>query len=279
MDDAPAESPPLLPTFRHADVSEDELLARILYNAFLPNWDMNWWQNLGEQLKPVPLTTTLPARQSEEGLSTSQSNRLDFYRSTLTLVRLIGGTISVVIPPGDPLQPPGAVICWLPPGISPTPYALLRSGFLLSLLRFGGIVGTFRFLYFEYTLAQLYSRSLIGLGYASRHDGAFVQIVATSPACRGQQLSARLLQWQIEQHRRSSYGDDGSRAPVFLDTTGDYQQRVYEGVGFRELGRRGLGIEVDGNGLKLKRSRERSETEEGLRRFVQRVMILESSAM
>ncbi|KAK5739675.1 hypothetical protein LTR17_005159 [Elasticomyces elasticus] len=275
MDDAPAESPPLLPTFRHADVSEDELLARILYNAFLPNWDMNWWQNLGEQLKPVLLTT----RQSDEGLSTPQSNRLNFYRSTLTLVRLIGGTISVAIPPGPPSQAPGAVICWLPPGISPTPFAVLRSGFLLSLLRFGGIVGTCRFLYFEYTLAQLYKRSLKGLGYRSRHDGGFVQIVATSPAARGKQLSARLLQWQIEQHRHSSYGDDGSRSPVFLDTTGDYQQRVYEGVGFRELGRRGLGIEVDGNGLKLKRSGERFETEEGSRRFVQRVMILESSAM
>ncbi|KAK5677141.1 hypothetical protein LTS10_010330 [Elasticomyces elasticus] len=278
MDDAPADSPSLLPTFRHADVSEDELLARILYNAFLPNWDMNWWQNLGEQLKPVPLTT----RQSDEGLSTPQTNRLDFYRSTLKLVRLIGGTISVAIQPGDPSHPPGAVICWLPPGISPTPYAVLRSGFLWSLLRFGGIVGTCRFLYFEHTLAQLYKRSLKGLGYRNRHDGAFVQIVATSPASRGKQLSARLLQWQIEQHRRSSYGDDGSRSPVFLDTTGDYQQRVYEGTGFRELGRRGLGIEVDEHGLKLERSRarlERLETEEGSRRFVQRVMILASTAM
>ncbi|KAK4888285.1 hypothetical protein LTR27_012780 [Elasticomyces elasticus] len=276
MDDAPADSPSLLPTFRHADVSEDELLARILYNAFLPNWDINWWQNLSEQLKPVPFTT-LPA-QSDEGLSTPQSNRLDFYRSTLTLVRLIGGTISVAIPPGSPSQHPGAVICWLPPRTPPTPYAVLRSGFLLSLLRLSGIVGACRFLYFEYTLAQLYKRSLKGLGYRSRHDGAFVQIVATSPACRGMQLSARLLRWQIEEHR-GSYGDDGSRSPVFLDTTGDYQQRVYEGVGFRELGRRGLGIQVDENGLKLKRSGEGFETEEGSRRFVQRVMILDSSAM
>ncbi|KAK4978238.1 hypothetical protein LTR42_002616 [Elasticomyces elasticus] len=261
MDDAPSESPSVLPTFRHADVSEDELLARILYNAFLPNWDINWWQNLSEQLKPVPLTI----RQSDEVLSTPQSNRLNFYRSTLTLVRLIGGTISVAIPPGDPSQHPGAVICWLPPGISPNLYALLCS--------------TYRFLYFEYVLAQLYKRSLKGLGYGSRHDGAFVQIVATSPDCRGKQLSAHLLQWQIEQHLRSGCGAEGSRAPVFLDTTGDYQQRVYEGVGFRELRRRGLGIEVDGNGLKLKRSREVFETEEGSRRFVQRVMILESSAM
>ncbi len=136
------------------------------------------------------------------------------------------------------------MLCWLPPGTRPTLWFLIRSGFIHALLGFGP-TGAYHFLYFEYCLAGLYRRTVRPLGYRNKDEGGFVQIVATDPAHRGVGFAAALLGWQIEQHKRMYPG-----VPVFLDTAGEYQQKVYGRVGFRELGRHHLGVNVDKQGLR-----------------------------
>lgn len=241
-------------TYRLADRSEDEAAARILYNSFLNNWDINWWQNLRHPLDSVestlpPITTSL----SRESLTSTQQDRLAFYRAVITLVRIIGGSISVAtVPTHDPAESPtqpAAVLCWLPPGIQVTTYAVLRSGLFFSILRLGRFRGTFRFLSFESSLSRLYGRCLRPLGYNGRHEGAFVQILGTDSKHAGKGLAKGLLQWQIEKHRQKGVAA-GRITPVFLDTAGDYQQTVYERLGFQILGRQRVPANVDAQGLK-----------------------------
>lgn len=258
------------PGFRLAEPAEDDLLASILFNAFLYNWDVNWWQNLDSPLAPLDLSPPWATRFSGQILTKQQQNRLDFYRTTLTLVRLVGGTVSVATVVDDAptaLARPAAVLCWLPPKIHITAYALIRSGFLFALFRFGGFVGTWRFLSFELALSRLYDRSLGPLGYRSHHDGAFVQIVGTDPVHIGKGLATGLLKWHIERHHSDCLAG-GKSIPVFLDTTGEYQQHVYQRIGFRELGRYRQCPDVNEQGWRSLEDPERKQT------FCLRVMML-----
>ena len=70
-------------------------------------------------------------------------------------------------------------------------------------------------------------------------------IIGTDTKHTGHGYARMLLQWQIEQHGRQFPG-----VPVFLDTSTDYGQRVYERLGFRELGRKHMTLEVDADGFK-----------------------------
>ncbi|KAK4495137.1 hypothetical protein PRZ48_013464 [Zasmidium cellare] len=231
-----------VPTYRLADPCEDELVARILYNAFLHNWDINWWQNLESHIPPVDA-----APSPQESLTSAQQHRLEFYRAIVRLVRIIGGFISVAIPPDG--NEPAAMLCWLPPKVEVTAYAVLRSGFLYALLRLGRLLGTLHFLYFEWKLSSLYDRCLKPIGFTGRSEGAFVQIIGTDPSHAGKGLSAGLLRWQIERHRQECLAN-GKFTPVFLDTAGEYQQKVYERMGFQALGKQKLRVSVDDGGLK-----------------------------
>ena len=252
----------MTPTFRQARADEDEVCARVLFNAFRLNWDINWWQNLSEPVHAV--ATNDVSRYSRERLATPQSVRLEFYRATLRLVRRIGGVVCVACLPsrqGD--ERVAAVLCWLPPGTKMSWWDLIRSNLLLTALQFG-ISGMLRFLYFEHVLGGLSGELLRPLGFPSRNHGSFVQILGTSPDFTGMGLSARLLQWQIAA---------SGQMPVFLDTAGDYQQKVYEKLGFKLLGKRTLDIvKIDDNGLYT--------TQPGRAdRFILRVMMLEQQTV
>ena len=170
-----------------------------------------------------------------DDLTNLESARLHFYRAVVRLVRAIGGEIVVAISAES--ERPTAALCWLPPKHEPTVWNLFGSGFLTALLWLG-VRGAYRFVFFEYTLSRLYGRTLASLGYKSRSEGAFVQILATDPTYGGKGLSAGLLEWQIEKHVCLYPG-----TPVFLDTSADYSKRVYERVGFRELGRQQLNVD------------------------------------
>lgn len=259
--------------YRLADESEDELAARILYNSFLYNWDINWWQNLRRHTYPVDASRpSVTASSSEESLTSIQQDRLAFYRAVIKLVRLIGGIISVAIPTHDPAESPGhpaAVLCWLPPGVQVTTYAVIRSGLFFAILRLGRWTGTLRFLSFESSLSRLYDRCLRPIGYASRHQGAFVQILGTDPKHAGKGLARGLLQWQVDQHQQQCL-DEGTATPVFLDTAGDYQQMLYERLGFQLLGKQRVPANVDAQGLKKQEGLAQAPQE-----FYLRVMMMD----
>ena len=246
------------PTFRQARADEDEVCARVLFNAFRLNWDVNWWQNLS--VHPNAVATNDVSRYSHERLTTTQSVRLEFYRALLRLVRRIGGVVSVACVQSDEgNEQVGAVVCWLPPGVKISWWDVVRSNLLLTVFRFG-MSGMLRFLYFEHVLSGLSRELLPPLGFPSRNHGSFVQILGTSPDFAGMGLSARLLRWQIAA---------SGQMPVFLDTAGDYQPKVYEKLGFKFLGQRTLDLaKIDDNGLN---TTQRGGTD----RFVLRVMMLE----
>ena len=153
------------------------------------------------------------------------------------MVRCAGGSIVVAVPSTS--EQPAAVLCWLPPRTPITFWSVIRSGFATALLRFG-FIGVYHFIYFVRGLDRIYRRTLGPLGYTSKDVGAIAQMIATDPTHRGKGFAASLLKWQIEQHFRVY-----PHTPVFLDTAGEYQRKVYERVGFRELGRHRLEIHVD----------------------------------
>lgn len=169
-------------------------------------------------------------------MTSTEKARLVFYRSAVTMTRMVGGTVAVAVPVEESI--PSAVLCWLPPNSELTVWCLLRSGFFWALFRFGAI-GAYRFLFFEWSLSKLYGRILGPLGYRSKSDGAFVQVVATTPDHAGKGLSSDLLKWQIARHE-----DAFPHIPVFLDTANEFSVKVYERLQFRELGRHHLDVQV-----------------------------------
>ncbi|KAK3045765.1 hypothetical protein LTR09_012686 [Extremus antarcticus] len=248
-------------SFRLTHNSEDELLARILYNAFCSAWEVNWWQDLVSPLRKIASTPS-----PDEDLEPKESSRLEFYLAIIRFVRNIGGLVAAAIPPDS--DQPAAVICWLPPNVRPTLSSLFWSGWLRAWSRFG-VRGLYHFWQYEDSLSRLYARSLSPLGYR-QCEGAFVQIIATDPAHAGNGYSAALLQWQIEQHKESL-----PHKPVFLDAAADYSQRVYERLGFAEIGREPLHINVDEDGFRATGDPSHKEKQNWEGRHIQRVLMLD----
>ncbi|KAK1089597.1 hypothetical protein LTR48_000357 [Friedmanniomyces endolithicus] len=247
--------------FRTANADEYELLARILMNAFLLNWDVNWWQDLSSPLNPVK-TEDFDA----EELTSAQKTRLNFYRGVLNFVSLIGGTTSVAVPLGS--ERAVAVICWLPPNIRPSLWSLTTSRFLWNCLGFGPF-GLYHFWYFEETCKSIWRHLEAQIAYRQA-EGAYVQILATDPIHAGEGYSEALLRWQVEQHQRGL-----PNAPIFLETVADYSQRVYERVGFKELARQVVRTTANEDGLRTTKRidiEERRRIDEG---HIMRLMMID----
>lgn len=194
--------------------------------------ETNWFQDL---------SSPLPALQPTETQTPAQAARVNFYRTMLQHTRLIGGCVNVAVVPKT--EHPVAVVCWLPPKRRPTLLSLWQSGWLSSWLGFG-FLGLYRLLKYMYGIEAFYKRLTTPMGCRGR-DGGFVAIVGTDTNYAGHGYARMLLQWQIQQHRRQFPG-----LPVFLDTSTDYGQRVYEKLEFRELGRKHTALNVDGEGFR-----------------------------
>lgn len=94
------------------------------------------------------------------------------------------------------------------------------------------LVGMLRFIRLHRSLQDLWKNSLGPVGYKSKKDGAYVLILGTDPNYRGKGLSSKLLRWRIEQHKVES-----PQRPIFIETDYDRTAKLYERVGFREIGR------------------------------------------
>jgi len=235
-------------------------------------------QALASPLPSIPIEAFEPVT-----LSAPQSARLDFYLALIKLTRLLSGSVTVTIPPCTPtdIDPlPGAVLLWLPPHARPTVFLLWRSGFLYVLLRYG-LTAIWHLYCFERDLETLNLSVLSPLGY-KREGCGFVFMLAANPEYRGKSYAALLLQREIQVHREHFPG-----VPVVLDTTTDQALRVYERLGFRELGRRRIEAVTDAEGIKVPDA-ERIKVPEGFEgssratskpEFSQRVLILEHEPM
>lgn len=165
---------------------------------------------------------------------------------------MVGGSVYTATPPNS--EEPAAALCWLPPHIRPTFKSLWQSGLIRVFSRLG-FRGLYHFIRYRFAQDQLYGRSLAPSGY-SESEGAFVEIIGTAPVHAGRGYSAKLLQWQIEQHEQC-FPD----APIFLDTDSEYGKKIYERLRFRALGQMTFEFRTDENGFRKEgRTRDRAHT-------------------
>lgn len=79
----------------------------------------------------------------------------------------------------------------------------------------------------------------------------------------GKGYASRLLAWQIDRYQEgysvvSSEQKTAKVPSVYLEATEDYTQKIYERLGFRELGRTSMLLRVDKKGLKTKGTKKES---------------------
>ncbi|KAI4236067.1 MAG: hypothetical protein LQ349_002781 [Xanthoria aureola] len=252
--------------FRDADPSEDEELARIMYNAFLPIWNHNWFQCLTSPLDPIASTAT--------PLTPLQTRRLAFYRSWFALVRIHKGAVTLAytpsttnpVPSSTAPDPPlfttspsnaiAAVVLLLPPHARPSwsePLIGWRSGLLHAL--FGlGLRGIWRVaVTFEGNVERMISEGLKARNVAGGDQGNLVMChgCVRNPQWEGKAPARRLFDWAIRRWWTREREAGRAPTPVWLDTSIDEGVRAYEEIGFEILGECAVETGADVNGIKL----------------------------
>ena len=166
-------------------------------------------------------------------LTKSEKARLDFYRGVIAMIRHMDGLVLVATADGEDM--PGAVLCWLPRNAEPSPWNAFTSGFAWALVRFG-LTGIRRFLYCHHMAGKVWEDNLSPSECKSlKRDGAYAFILATDPSQSGKGLAQKLLGWQVERHKA-----EFPQRPIFIETAQDRTAKLYERVGFREVGRQTL---------------------------------------
>ncbi|OCT49792.1 hypothetical protein CLCR_07390 [Cladophialophora carrionii] len=271
--------------YRPAEAQEDDLLSRILCNAFLPLWNHNWFHGVSHPLEPVTVGTV----DSNPPMSRLQRSRVRFYLGLIKVTRLIGGIVLVAeVPPtatgtataansADATRATrdiGAILLWLPPskrlgGLDiPT---LWRSGLLSLMLPWHyGLTGFYRIdLVFEENIAKMWARTLPDLppqGF-KESDCGFVQMIARNPKYARKGYASGLLKYQMDQH----FAEFPDR-PVLLDTTTLEGIRAYERLGFKLLAETPVDTGTDAGGMKLTKDASEEVKKEAQEICVQRVM-------
>ncbi|KIW18823.1 hypothetical protein PV08_03112 [Exophiala spinifera] len=263
--------------FRAAKVEEDDVLSRILCNAFLPIWNHNWFHGVSEALAPVDVGQVGGPTPS---MTSSQKSRVKFYRSLINVTRLIGGDVLVADIPssdasGDAEKDVAAILLWLPPFTRLGGFDIItlwKSGFLGLVLPWHyGLRGLHRIdSVFEANIHSMFSKTLPDLppkGFEEKECG-FVQMIARNPRYTGKGYASQLLQYQLEQHF-AKHPD----VPVILDTTTKDAIRAYERLGFKLLAEKPLDTGTDETGILLKGAVE-DQTRQRIREHcVQRIMV------
>jgi len=268
-----AESPV---TFRAATLEEDDVLSRILCNAFLPLWNHNWFHCVSEPLKPVAI-----GRVNGEApqMSKLQTSRVKFYRSLIRLTRLIGGSVMVAEVSSSGTADSvdkhfGAILLWLPPFKRLSDIDIItmwRSG-MLSLMPpwHYGVKGFYRvMMVFESNVHSMFSKTLPKLppkGYKEQECG-FVQMIASNPDYAGKGYASKLLKYQMDQHF-AQHPDK----PVILDTTTHQGIRAYERLGFKLLAETPVTTDTDEMGIRLKNPVREEVRQRSKDTCIQRVM-------
>lgn len=222
--------------------------------------EMNWWQHL---CLPVGLVD-IPPPPVNELLSQAQIARLDFYRVFLKTVRRIGAATYIAIPPDS--EQPAAVLSWLPAKARPSIFDIVLGGFATSVLRLGGLRGAFNVWSYQKIVDSLFATYLS----SPVAQGAYVQILGTDPAQSGHRYAEQLLTWQLAQHQKAE-----PTVPVYIETNTEYAQRIYERVGFRELGRAIVETGTNADGYQVGKKLQGQELEAVNNRHVSRAMVFD----
>ncbi|KAK7885554.1 hypothetical protein LTR67_010347 [Exophiala xenobiotica] len=268
-----AESPI---TFRAATPEEDDVISRILCNAFLPLWNHNWFHCVSEALRPV---TVGRVNGEAPQMSKPQTSRVKFYRSLIRLTRLIGGSVMVAEVSSSGTANPvdkdfGAIILWLPPFNRLSDIDIItmwRSGMLGLIFPWHyGLKGFYRIMMvFEANVHSMFSKTLPDLppkGFKEQ-ECAFVQMIASNPDYAGKGYASKLLKYQMDQHFAQH-----SDKPVILDTTTHQGIRAYERLGFKLLAETPVTTDTDEKGIRLRNPVNEESRRRSKDTCVQRVM-------
>jgi len=204
-------------------------------------------------------------------LNQQEQARLDLYRSIVKLTRSIGGSVNTARTTSiqGSTTTPVAISLWFPPHVRPSLLSEYRNG-VISAVTGLGITGIYRLISFQNSTKALYSSSLPDLGI--KHDDcAYVWMLATDPEHAGHGYAKGLLQWQIEQYLQEH--PDGL---VLLDTSTGYAAKIYEKVGFREIAKTELRIDVDSVGLPDKNILTEEQRAQRAKEHAVRAMLLDA---
>lgn len=190
----------------------------------------NWFQCLSE---PLPRIGVVPSDAPISSLSPLQRAHLAFYQALISTTRLLGGSVRIAFATAEP-SCVAAVLLFLPPHRRATATQLrlaYRSGMLSAILGYGPR-GAYRVLAtFEGNVERMFKSGLEPLGWKQEQCG-FVQMIARNPEWHGEKGAAgKLLEYEMTRH-----WDQNPGVPVILDTTTDAGVRVYERIGFQEIG-------------------------------------------
>ncbi|KAL8690830.1 MAG: hypothetical protein Q9218_003810 [Villophora microphyllina] len=278
--------------FRDADPTEDNELARIMYNAFLPIWNHNWFQCLTSPLDPITSTTS--------PLKPLQARRLAFYRSWFRLVRAHSGSVSLAYTPSatypgaaqssatsaldpqlfttSPSNSIAAVVLLLPPHARPSwfePLVAWGTGLLSAL--FGlGLRGVWRVaVTFEGNVGRMISDGLKVRNIAEGDEGNLVMChgCVRNPQWEGKAPARKLFDWAIKRWWEKERAAGVKLTPVWLDTSIDEGVRAYEEIGFEVLGECAVDTGADAQGIKLRPGADEEVREKARERSRQWVML------
>ncbi|EXJ90071.1 hypothetical protein A1O3_03139 [Capronia epimyces CBS 606.96] len=294
LDMANGATGPALPQpavrFRPAGVEEDDVLSRILCNAFLPIWDHNWFQGVSAPLEPVVVNVNVTVSNNGNGkpssgsMSRQQKSRVRFYWSLIKLTRLLGGEVLVAEVPAaraagktetetEAETDIGAILLWLPPSKRLGALdvgTLWKSGFFSLMLPWNyGLGGLYRIeMVSEANVRSMFARTLKdACGFADR-DCGFVRMVASNPKYAGQGYGSKLLQHQIERHFARF-----AHTPVILDTSTSQAVRAYQRLGFTLLAEVPVDTGTDARGIPLTKSASEEVRRQARETCVERVMV------
>ncbi|KAI1610065.1 hypothetical protein EDD37DRAFT_147296 [Exophiala viscosa] len=259
-------------TFRAAKLEEDDVLSRILCNAFLPVWNHNWFQGISEPLQPVEIGRI---NGPTPKMSNLQKSRVMFYRTVIRLTRLVGGEAWVAeVPSSESDGAPtdvGAIVLWLPPRkrlADHDVFTLWRSGILnLTLPWHYGFTGLYRIQFvFEANVASMIAKNLPE-GFQMVECG-FPQIIARNPKYPGKGYASQLFKHILDRHFEEYPG-----TPVLLDTSTDQGVRAYERLGFKLIDQVPVETDTDETGIRLTKAVTAGAKQRIRDTCVQRVMV------
>ncbi|KAL2414685.1 hypothetical protein ABEF95_001221 [Exophiala dermatitidis] len=265
---------------RQARVEEDDVLSRILCNAFLPVWNHNWFHGISKPLEPVQIGTV---NGPTPPMTRRQKTRVRFYRSLVKLTRYLAGDSNVLVvdvpasgTDGTPgARDIGAILLWSPPGKRIKWYDtlnLVRSGNLALILPWHyGPSGFWRIeMIYEANVFSMFRKTLPDLppsGFKEPQCG-FIQMLATNSKYLGNGYASLVLKHRMDQH----FVEFPDR-PVILDTTTEQAIRAYTKLGYKILAQMPVDTGTDELGIWLSKSASEEVKRRGRETCIQTVMV------
>jgi len=197
------------------------------------------------------------ALKIKQSSSVLQQARIGFYHSVVKMTRLLGGEVLISKSKSTETLQVQAILLWLPAHhqLSAFPIiTLYQSGFFKTMWDYG-VRGVYRVLFvYEDNVHKMFKKAGTNV-----EDGALVQMLVANPEFNGHGYASKLLWWKMQRHWAENPNID-----VHLDTANDYGQKVYERLGFTNIGNMDVYSGTDAEGIALPKNNAQISNEVGI---------------